>query len=232
MSNYLYNGVELPAIPETDYQYAIIIYHTNTYEVYLSNQQFATTNYRKDNLSLVDYGAYTKYTLNNDEWGEPYNSVSSSGGGIFSSSALNEECFIWANHDFYYKFITGSPELLLQASDPIPTGGADETWQIQKSTVVGIADYFRSKTGKTDKISVTAEAFSVEIDAVYAKGFEEGQDSVVIPEPCATTALDFANWDNGTFVETLSDGSTVTHAVTLENGVPTKVDDIVISGVS
>lgn len=48
-----------------------------------------------------------------------------------------------------------------------------------------------------------------------------------------TTALDFSNWDNGSFKETLSDGTTVTHTVTCDaNGVITKIGDITVSGVS
>ena len=48
-----------------------------------------------------------------------------------------------------------------------------------------------------------------------------------------TTALDFSNWDNGSFKETLSDGTTVTHAVTYDsNGVITIMGDIAVSGVN
>lgn len=172
MANYLYNGVELPEIPETDYQYAIIIYHINTYELYLSNQQFVTTNYRKDNLSLDDYGAYTKYTLNNDEWGEPYNSVSSSGGGIFSSSALNRECFIWANHAFYYDPIAGSIELILQANEPVPVDS--NTFNI-RSFQIGIAVGLGLKGNFIEGYYLNNFSFQ--------KGIEIGQKIKLIPIP-------------------------------------------------
>lgn len=47
-----------------------------------------------------------------------------------------------------------------------------------------------------------------------------------------TTALDFTNWDSGSFTETLSDGTTVTHDVTFDaDGNPSAIGGIAISGV-
>lgn len=47
-----------------------------------------------------------------------------------------------------------------------------------------------------------------------------------------TAALDFSNWQSGSFKETLSDGSTVTHPVVFDaDGVVTKVGDVTVSGV-
>lgn len=48
-----------------------------------------------------------------------------------------------------------------------------------------------------------------------------------------TTAVDFSNWGNGSFVETLSDGTQVTHTITSDaNGVITQIDDMAVSGVN
>lgn len=48
-----------------------------------------------------------------------------------------------------------------------------------------------------------------------------------------TASIDFSNWGNGSFVETLSDGTTVTHTITSDtNGVITQIDDMTVSGVN
>lgn len=46
-----------------------------------------------------------------------------------------------------------------------------------------------------------------------------------------TTALDFTNYANGSFTETLSNGLVLTHTVVFDGGTPTLVDNIEISGV-
>lgn len=46
-----------------------------------------------------------------------------------------------------------------------------------------------------------------------------------------TTALDFTNYANGSFTETLSNGLVLTHTVVFDGGTPTVVDNIEISGV-
>lgn len=49
----------------------------------------------------------------------------------------------------------------------------------------------------------------------------------------ATTGLDFAGWNDGSFVETLSDGSTITHTVEFDaEGNVTKVGGISIGGLA
>ena len=69
-----------------------------------------------------------------------------------------------------------------------------------------------------------------EAGAAGADGATASEVAAVLPQ---TTALDFTNWDSGSFTETLSDGTTVTHTVTLDaNGIPTAIDGITITGVS
>lgn len=54
-----------------------------------------------------------------------------------------------------------------------------------------------------------------------------------IPEPLATKALDFSNWENGSFAETLEDDSDITHAVVFdEDGAITSIGGIEIWGLS
>lgn len=48
-----------------------------------------------------------------------------------------------------------------------------------------------------------------------------------------TVSLDFSNWNNGSFTENLSDGTTVEHAVEFdESGIPTSIGGISVYGVS
>lgn len=46
-----------------------------------------------------------------------------------------------------------------------------------------------------------------------------------------TTALDFTNYANGSFTETLSNGLVLTHTVVFDGGTPTLVDNIEVRGV-
>lgn len=43
-----------------------------------------------------------------------------------------------------------------------------------------------------------------------------------------TVELDFENWENGSFLEVLDDGTSITHTVLLDNGKPVYIDDIQI----
>lgn len=62
----------------------------------------------------------------------------------------------------------------------------------------------------------------------------EAKESLVaaineLAEKPTTTSVDFTNWSNGTWEETLSDGSKVTHTVTFDDsGVPTSIDGATI----
>lgn len=63
-----------------------------------------------------------------------------------------------------------------------------------------------------------------------ADGATAAEVAAVLPQ---TTALNFTNWDSGSFTETLSTGTTITHTVTFDaNGIPTAIGGITISGVS
>lgn len=48
-----------------------------------------------------------------------------------------------------------------------------------------------------------------------------------------TESVDFTNYSNGAFTETLSDGTTVTHTVRFDsNGAPISVDNIAVTAIS
>ena len=62
-------------------------------------------------------------------------------------------------------------------------------------------------------------------------GIEPDEDgNVTLPK---TTAVDFTGYSDGSFEETLSNRTTVTHTVAYDaDGVPISVDDIAVTGIS
>ena len=72
---------------------------------------------------------------------------------------------------------------------------------------------------------------SVIIDVINNKAYLQNAASAA--NSGSTVALDFSNWESGSFTETLDDGSIVTHNVTYGSyGDVTSVGGITISGVS
>lgn len=70
---------------------------------------------------------------------------------------------------------------------------------------------------------------------IIGPGFDklDGFENVVVnvKEAADTTAVDFSGFTVGSFTETLSDGTVITHTVIYDsNGVPVQIDDIVIGG--
>lgn len=70
---------------------------------------------------------------------------------------------------------------------------------------------------------------------IIGPGFDklDGFENVVVnvKEAADTTAVDFSEFTVGSFTETLSDGTVITHTVIYDsNGVPVQIDDIVIGG--
>ena len=114
--NYLYNGVELPALPESELPNAYIT-HSLTNGSYLL---FASDNkaYRWEEQNVVaffDGGKYKVYLFENDNWAYK-NEVE-----FINSATISDDAtatVIWANSDIYSRF--GESVLYLAASDPIP----------------------------------------------------------------------------------------------------------------
>ena len=108
MANYLYSGVELPALPESDYPVAII----TTEQVITGHHLYLTTGYYdadEKGFRLRDGCEY----LNSS--GSPYwSAVSGSTEGLVQSNSL----ILWTNTDI----IGEDGTVYIAASDPIPVG--------------------------------------------------------------------------------------------------------------
>lgn len=120
MANYLYNGVELPALPEWDketYPYAVIVKSSTatiagTY-LCVSNGEVPTHN---GNTTVQFRGDGITWKLSNDAWGsQTEKSTYFEIGGVVGASSI-----IWANVDIVN---TKSGAVWRYASEPVPVGG-------------------------------------------------------------------------------------------------------------
>ena len=100
MSNYLYNGVELPAVPKTEYPYEVIVQNNSSGDYFLmADDEAFTASADGDTVRLFPGVAYA---LENGEWVE---------------SVGRTNCkAIWSNHNI----LNEDGTLYLAASDPIP----------------------------------------------------------------------------------------------------------------
>ena len=106
MGNYLYNGVELPELPELIYPHAIIQDLGFLYRLYLFEL-------KPKPGGLVDAGShFVNYVRTTDGWLE-------NSSGTVGSFQPGLKYVIWTNTDLYNE--DGS--LFLAASDPVPVGG-------------------------------------------------------------------------------------------------------------
>jgi hypothetical protein len=122
--NYLYNGVELPALPEWDkvkYPYAYIVHDIDGAGRY----EYVFCMEPKPVTVLLRTTAFSG-TVSASDWTSRYfgyenNAWVSGSGGIIGS-------VIWSNTDVYYKdSIEGvGGTLYLAASEPIPVGSAPD----------------------------------------------------------------------------------------------------------
>lgn len=125
MANYLYNGVELPALPEWDktvYPYACISYtitHSRFYRIFIGTGPI----YRSDTDGSYDFGLLLQksYALNSDStaWAETSITV----GEHWIANINNEwngKFPVWTNADI----IKSDGSVYLAASDPIPVNPA------------------------------------------------------------------------------------------------------------
>ena len=132
MGNYLYNGVELPALPEWDkeaYPYAYILEsYGTTYlfftEVAVNFRYISSLGYMLANKvdgANVDFN-YLRYTANSDSWGDLH------AGNYYYALGAYEKTTVWCNTDLYhYDKDTDERTLVLAACpDPVPVGIAPE----------------------------------------------------------------------------------------------------------
>lgn len=113
--NYLYNGVELPALPEWDkekYPYAVIVDHTTQYSLVITSTAVVVSasgyslRHPSGNLTSFYIGNTKLIRPGERNWGE-FN---------FSSTSLYSGKAFWANFDI----LDEDGSLYLAASEPIP----------------------------------------------------------------------------------------------------------------
>lgn len=151
MANYLYNGIELPALPEWDKEtcpYAVIIKHSNGY--LFAGRSTAFTTAAESGYMVGE--ASVKYLAIDGVWTTSTLTVS---GGV-----------IWANHDIY--LTADATTLVLAASDPIPVSTLDPKslmmgWMVGKKIAAmrgKVTDSGESDSGETEEPSGTIVGYS------------------------------------------------------------------------
>lgn len=133
MSNYLYNDIELPQLPEWDkatYPYAVITVEENAtinkvHALWCSKNPAIYYNLMKQLQFGGETGATSVLNDGDTEWGELYES---------ELTHNNAGCaVIWANYDVHYCQYQGNgsyvatDEIFLPASDPVPVPDEPET---------------------------------------------------------------------------------------------------------
>lgn len=140
MSKYLYNGIELPQLPEWDntkYPYATITHSSagglSQYVLRFTDFKFSAKSNTVANVPEGD-NAYCNYKLQNDEW-----VYAAEGTGWKASLSLTVTMFKWVNYDVLND-TDGS--VYLAASDPVPV------------TVLTARDLYKIINGKPTKLTL------------------------------------------------------------------------------
>lgn len=144
MANYLYNGVELPALPEWDktaYPYAIIC---ESVQESFDGITEVRINLKATKSPQTKIGSFLEANtpicrsyLKDDKWGTPYVD------NWFWDYEHNDN-IIWSNHDVLYS--DGS--VYLAASDPVPVGEEPE------QPTLTARDLYRKINGKPTKLTL------------------------------------------------------------------------------
>lgn len=127
--NYLYNGVELPALPEYDatrYRYSFIYLRNNgVYHFFAltSNIEYSPDGTDGNDIVTVDAGTWVQYRLYDlsGEW--TFFSENNQYATLTTCDIEAGDKLIWSSHDI---IDTTDNSLYLAASDPIPVGGEPE----------------------------------------------------------------------------------------------------------
>ena len=162
MPNYLYNGIELPALPEWDketYPYAMIgtawypVGYEGRYVLVVSKAvEIVTYNETLQRGETMSFVNCKKFIENNGVW-EEY---------ILTADTIP----FWTNADMYYNSAQENDlagTLYLGASEPVPVGGDTFEYVIMpKQDYKAVCDAIRAKTGKTDLIKSGDMASEIE----------------------------------------------------------------------
>ena len=177
MAKYLYNGVLLPEIPSdvlAEYPYAWI--HTNHTELYVAKAPW----YYTSKINYLSFGSITaenrvyKVSESGEEWTMTH---------TFTDNGGYTQYLFWSNHDIYH---IDSTEIYFYGTQPVdpnaPVEPEEPTPDIpevnttpkvicEKQDLINIADAIRTKTCKSDSLSL--EQMATEIEGIEAGGIPE-----------------------------------------------------------
>lgn len=127
-------------------------------------------------ILLGDYASSMKYS----NIADTYSVYTHSGGWVNEAFRIVDfgTAEQTVSEEWYAAFTANATQA---GGDVDPPDEADELWQIWKSTLTGIADAVRSKTGKTNKIPVTS--LETEIKSISGGG---GATAPILQEKTAT----------------------------------------------
>lgn len=134
MANYLYNGVELPEIPEVAGYQSLMIFEFDTgyaLHAYKAVQYCSAPLYIKSaphaDESFQYPGTYKYFSLRDGSWVQTASKTYDGVNSVYSDSYKNP---IWTNFTFKYN---NSVEILVlcEASEPVPVPVYDHTAMVQ-----------------------------------------------------------------------------------------------------
>lgn len=168
MANMLYNGVELPALPETNqtYKYAIIVRAASAEEYYLRYCNYEVV---FNNQLYCKGGGYERnYHVENGEWVDDGENYRSHGASMYGNIVI-----VWTNTDI---LTVDDGSVYFAASEPVdPNAPAEpETPHITTSSGDGFALYNGVKLPNVDNLEFnhsikTSIILDVDVSA-YAEG--------------------------------------------------------------
>lgn len=180
MANYYYNGVLLPEIPTDGYLYHYIVScympedNYTAYYLYSTNEKvYAEPIVTFTSLTMATESTYKTHAFAEDEmetwedFGENTDTIIVNL-GLVGESLRHTYTLIWTNTDIP-NGSADATEIYMYASEP--TLPVDNTYSIKESTLKGIANSIRSKTGKTD--SILTENMAREIEGISSGGGAE-----------------------------------------------------------
>jgi hypothetical protein len=140
MANYLYNGIELPALPEWDttkYPYVHIERYYNRYDIFMTTKPmyYGTIPSQSNPCLYAHYEvgeevSFLMATRDGDSWGDisvnSRENNSTSIGFFLWSNSLNVG--VWTNHDIPNNAEGG---VYLYASDPVPVTNPQDFYLIK-----------------------------------------------------------------------------------------------------
>lgn len=135
MANYLYNGVELPEIPEVAGYQSLMIFEFDTgyaLHAYKANKYISKPYYEHYTGWPDDFnfpGTYKYFSLRDGTWVQTVSQTKEAAQSVESVRYKNP---VWTNFDFvFYNRATSETLVLCEASEPVPVPVYDHTAMVQ-----------------------------------------------------------------------------------------------------